>query len=239
MERLIRLVRRHPCLWDVNHLDYRDPRPKDEAWELVAKECGMKNGFEAKFNWKKLRDSHREALRRRRIKPTVSKPWKYEEQMKFILGDHSDMSAGTIDIEFRDTYNEEETFVQEVNMVYDDTVESPYSSPSHIEADSKADIQNHVQRVQQDELRDVDQRDVDASMTSQQQQDALSTLFDSLCQKTRVLPKYLQLRVQREVFEAVLRAEEEALSLDPLGTIQSSCSLNRASSSYGPSSSTK
>ncbi|KAJ2944068.1 hypothetical protein O0L34_g8407 [Tuta absoluta] len=233
MERLIKMVRKHPCLWDVNHVDYRDNRPKDEAWELVAKECGMKNGFEAKFHWKKLRDSHREALRRRRIKPTVTKPWKYEEQMRFILGEQNEMSTESV-IEFHDSYNDEETFVNEINMVYDDNTESPYSSPSHIEADSKVNIHKQVQNhVQQDELRDVD-----ASIASQQQQDALATLFDSLCQKTRVLPKHLQLRVQREVFEAVLRAEEEALSFDPLGTIQSSCSLNRASS-YGPSSSTK
>lgn len=62
-------------------------------------------------------------------------------------------------------------------------------------------------------------------------QDALSHLFESFCQKTRDLPKYLQLRVQREIFETITRAEEEALSYDSMNTYYSSTPSN--SSSYG------
>ncbi|XP_052750028.1 uncharacterized protein LOC128200484 [Galleria mellonella] len=44
--------------------------------------------------------------------------------------------------------------------------------------------------------------------------DALTNLFSSLYQKTRDLPKHLQLRVQREISESVTRAEEEVLLRD-------------------------
>lgn len=62
-------------------------------------------------------------------------------------------------------------------------------------------------------------------------QDALSHLFESLCQKTRDLPKYLQLRDQRQFFETITRAEEEALYYVSMNTYYCSTPFN--SSSYG------
>lgn len=52
------------------------------------------------------------------------------------------------------------------------------------------------------------------NIESSRPRDALTDLFVSLCQKTCDHPKYLQLRVQREIFETITRAEEEALSYD-------------------------
>lgn len=44
VEFFIERVRSQPCLWNQNHVSYRDHNKKDITWERIAKECGMVNG---------------------------------------------------------------------------------------------------------------------------------------------------------------------------------------------------
>ncbi|XP_061716888.1 uncharacterized protein LOC133524755 [Cydia pomonella] len=67
-------------------------------------------------------------------------------------------------------------------------------------------------------------------------QDALSNMLSSFCEKTRQLPKYLQVRVERQIFDIVSRAEEEALTFDSVNNYYRPTS---STSSYGYSSGTQ
>ncbi|KAH9641234.1 hypothetical protein HF086_003221 [Spodoptera exigua] len=60
-----------------------------QAEDLDYQHITSDQSKEAKSHWKKLRDSHREALRRRKTTTGQAaqnmKPWKYENLMEFLL----------------------------------------------------------------------------------------------------------------------------------------------------------
>lgn len=41
IESLIEAIRRHPCVYDTEHIDYRDQLRKDNAWEQTRVHCGL------------------------------------------------------------------------------------------------------------------------------------------------------------------------------------------------------
>ncbi|XP_045764305.1 uncharacterized protein LOC123866664 [Maniola jurtina] len=217
MESLIEKVKQYPCLWNMNDIYYRDTGKKDAAWDRIAKQCGLVNGREAKNQWKKLRDSHREALRRRKTATVqILRPWKYEAQMEFVLqqSEYTETvsSLPTLQDSHHDTQNSSDI----------ESTPSPPGSPHP--SSSYIDHENRKQKIL--EMSSFDMNRVP--------QDALSNLFASLYQKTRELPKYLQLRVQREIFESVTRAEEEAMSLDPLNSYYSPVARNSSALQSSP-----
>lgn len=192
-------------------------------------------GQEAKSQWKKLRDSHREAMRRRKTSTGQAtqnlKPWKYETLMEFLLSqtENSETSFNYSIYLEETSYNTQKISDQNTNNYVIEShpppSESPLSTLSTIKSEKNSnqlDISEIVQRreknreqrrTEREELR----RDI---IDSNRPQDALSALFASLCQKTRDLPKYLQLRVEREIFETINRAEEEALSYDSMNDLK-------------------
>ncbi|CAB3251855.1 unnamed protein product [Arctia plantaginis] len=213
VEFFIEKVRDCPCLWNMDHVSYRDMARKDLAWERVAKECNMSNGREAKIQWKKLRDSHREALRRRKPSSGISaqnlKPWKYEEKMKFVLTKTEVKESAIFWNDSNDTHNSGDNLIEN-NVTAEVTLPEPvlpmrYPDPLYTD-----------QEIREEKYRERHERRMHTF--DMNRSDGLSKLFDSFCQKTRELPKYLQLRVQREIFDTICRAEEEALSLnlDPI-----------------------
>ncbi|CAK1578512.1 unnamed protein product [Parnassius mnemosyne] len=216
MEIFIEQVRSHTCLWDTDSVAYRDTARKDLAWKLVAKACGMVNGAEAKNQWKKLRDSHREAMRRRKT-ATASQaqaigPWKYEKLMEFLLPQNRESYANFCNESYSDSH-------LGLSMDENDT----NGGPSTIE----------VEREMRRQLKEKEREEMRRHFYDENRvmRDALSDLFSSMCQKTRELPKYLQLRVQREIFESVTRAEEEALSYET--TSANSSYYNPNANKYG------
>ncbi|XP_045772157.1 uncharacterized protein LOC123872070 [Maniola jurtina] len=90
-EHLIELVRCEPCLYDTNHPDYSRKTLKDSLWVRIAKKLNYEDGPSAKDAWLKLRNCHRDAIRRRnKLHKTgsadiVTKPWKFENQMEFLV----------------------------------------------------------------------------------------------------------------------------------------------------------
>lgn len=88
MEKLIDIVRDHPMLYDTSHKDYMKRRLKDHLWNKIAKELKYTDGKTAKEAWWKLRECHREALRRQQKKrghiATNTRLWKYQKRMKFL-----------------------------------------------------------------------------------------------------------------------------------------------------------
>lgn len=164
------------------------------------------------------------------------RPWKYETEMGFLLTPSAKRPAFLNDTQDStyDTLNTTETSIN--NTIKESPPESPHLSEYSLPAEenmnhcvlhptSSTESENCDQKrlvtesiteiFQERDLRQIRKDELRRQVIDMHQfpQDALSKLFDSLCQKTRELPKYLQLRVEREIFEAVSRAEEEALSL--------------------------
>ncbi|CAB3254591.1 unnamed protein product [Arctia plantaginis] len=90
MNNIIDLVRNEPCLYDWDHPDYCNRALKESLWEKIAKQSKYKDGPAAKDAWLKLRNCHRDAIRRiskvsRSYPGFIPKRWKYEKQMEFLL----------------------------------------------------------------------------------------------------------------------------------------------------------
>lgn len=90
MNELIEAVRKYQCLYDVKHQDYVNIRLKESIWTRIAKELNLKNGSEAKKSWEKLRNNHRDALRRQKKSKSKNETgavnsWRYQEAMAFLI----------------------------------------------------------------------------------------------------------------------------------------------------------
>ncbi|VEN61351.1 unnamed protein product [Callosobruchus maculatus] len=90
-EKLIEEVRNFKFLYDTNDENYLKIKLTDCVWREIAKNLGLKNGNEARTAWKKLRNCHRDALRRQKkcmrsgIPASEIQPWRYQKQMNFLL----------------------------------------------------------------------------------------------------------------------------------------------------------
>ncbi|XP_047118277.1 uncharacterized protein LOC124798792 [Schistocerca piceifrons] len=88
MEQVTETIRRCPLLWNTDLEKCRDSNLKDTAWGEIAEQLGQ-NKANLKEEWRKLRDHHHQALFQKKIKSgqsaTKFKPWKYEQQMEFLV----------------------------------------------------------------------------------------------------------------------------------------------------------
>ncbi|XP_049874657.1 uncharacterized protein LOC126372800 isoform X2 [Pectinophora gossypiella] len=201
-----------------------DNRSEKEAAALAS-------GMAAKRHFKKLRDCHREAIRRRKYATGSAaanmKPWKYEAEMAFLLPhiEFQNILTAPVSAEEAQHFHEQSTTETSDNV---DTESPPLSLEVSL---ATTDTENRKRRKLDETATQISQERREQWQHQRDEfrrpQDALATLFESLYQKTRELPKYLQLRVQREIFESVTRAEEEAL--DPISTYLSPTS---STSSY-------
>ncbi|KAJ8934919.1 hypothetical protein NQ314_013109 [Rhamnusium bicolor] len=125
-EELIEAVRNRTVLYDTNNPEYMRSKLKDEIWNEIAKKVNLKVGADAKNAWLKLRNCHRDALRRQRkcfksgAAAVVVKPWKFQKQMEFLvpymanrsrcgnIGDDSDYEESQEQAENTETENVEE-----------------------------------------------------------------------------------------------------------------------------------
>jgi hypothetical protein len=173
--------------------------------------------------WKKLRCSHREAMRRRNFDKNMA-PWKYEYLMEFLI------PPAINDFEANNSIEPEESKGYEINIIQVDDSKTASDDEKHYlsveEPQLQMDDTYNDPDPLQSELRDRRRTEVDRGRIEHrhniydnnrtgaffEMKDALTDLFSSLCQKTRQLPRHLQLRVQKEIFESVNRAEEEALA---------------------------
>ncbi|XP_046395715.1 uncharacterized protein LOC124162975 isoform X1 [Ischnura elegans] len=88
-EKLIEKVKGYPFIYQPQHEHYSSMRLKEETWAKIARELGYQNGDEVRDHWKKLRDCHRDALRRQRKRNskgiTDVKKWMYQKEMNFLI----------------------------------------------------------------------------------------------------------------------------------------------------------
>ncbi|KAJ8714794.1 hypothetical protein PYW08_004775 [Mythimna loreyi] len=88
-ERLIDEVKKYPVLYDTQHEHHRDIDVRDRCWLDISERLGA-NSEVLKREWKILRDSMRQALKRSKTGATTKaglpcKKWRFQSRMAFVL----------------------------------------------------------------------------------------------------------------------------------------------------------
>ncbi|XP_048484041.1 uncharacterized protein LOC125490065 [Plutella xylostella] len=89
-QKFIESVKQFPCLWDTRLTTYKCNETRGAAWEIIIKDNGIKDVQTAKAKWKKMRDNHRDAIKRQnstrsgQAAKQITK-WKYQKIMEFLL----------------------------------------------------------------------------------------------------------------------------------------------------------
>lgn len=93
---LINEVKKYPILYDFNHEKYSDKDIRARIWSRISEDVGMSTK-EAKHQWKRLRDSLRDALKRQGGKLGIGcrKTWRYHKKMEFVVPFMTNREPGT------------------------------------------------------------------------------------------------------------------------------------------------
>ncbi|XP_013196545.1 transcription factor Adf-1 [Amyelois transitella] len=89
-EKLINEVKKCPVLYDTRDENHRDINARDRCWQEISTKLGVHCEI-LKREWKILRDSMRQALKRSRntnaatSARALGKKWRFQSQMAFLL----------------------------------------------------------------------------------------------------------------------------------------------------------
>lgn len=147
------------------------------------------------MEWKKLRDNHRDALKRaklgkNKLLPAHITTWKYAKAMQF-LEPH---------MKYRITEHIE-------------TAE-PFSFPPHekIESDVSTSTTETPAPVTNLSVEKPVKRKCVEQSSGSGGSDALDAFFSCMLQSTREMPQWMQTQVKRNIFNVIMEAEEVLLS---------------------------
>ncbi|GBP59231.1 hypothetical protein EVAR_97733_1 [Eumeta japonica] len=180
VRKFIEAIKEYPELWNTNVEGYRAVNLKEKLWVKVAKEHGFASVTEAKAQWKKLRDIHRDSLKRRRFKHM--EPWKYSQQMAFLIPHMMN----------RKPENNVSLGLNQKLMEYQSDDEYNILSRDDV-AMGQENCSSFMSEGDSAQAVDVD---------------PIKKFFDSMCDSTKLLPEVYQLRIKKRVFEIVTEAEE-------------------------------
>ncbi|CAH2068798.1 unnamed protein product, partial [Iphiclides podalirius] len=208
MESFIEGVRLHPCLWNPLHPDYREIHVKDKAWRRVVEHYNnesIPNIQVAKIEWKKLRDNHRDALKRaklgkNKLLPAQITTWKYAKAMQF-LEPH---------MKYRITEN------IEIDI-------GPTTSPMNCE-------QNIITTDNAEQLKSwspLKKRRVEVNNDNQHEADALESFFNCILKSTKMMPHWMQTQVKKKIFAVIIEAEETLSNQQYGNTINDNVTITR------------
>ncbi|PSN47005.1 hypothetical protein C0J52_15327 [Blattella germanica] len=232
LEDLIKNVKLYPALYDAFPSGYCTNAKKSAIWEQIGKRCRV-TGDVAKEQWLKLRECHREALRRRTFKRGAYAPniklWKYEKQMEFLLPHMrhrkrpSTLSQIAREIELSQkqpvTQEENEDNPLEVteqdeaqemwntvdsSQIFEENISSPLKK-QRTEKNSFLDFLKEQAQRRDERLKETT-RLLQNNITDEN--DPLKKFFESMFLSTKALDPSLQTFVKRKVFEAVCEAED-------------------------------
>ncbi|XP_045760634.1 uncharacterized protein LOC123864322 isoform X2 [Maniola jurtina] len=185
-------VRLHPCLWNPMHPEYREVHVKDEAWQRVVDRYNNKsipNIQVAKTEWKKLRDNHRDALKRaklgkNKLLPAQITTWKYAKAMQFL----------------------------EPHMKYRITENIEFEAPSGVSGSVK-NSEHDVTTTDNAENVSINghvskKRCVECKSDLRHEGEALESFFNCILQTTRTMPLWMQTQVKKKIFAVIIEAEE-------------------------------
>ncbi|KAJ8717381.1 hypothetical protein PYW08_005780 [Mythimna loreyi] len=211
MERIfIECVKQHPCLWQTDCADYKISEKKEKAWKKVIEESevsenGIKTVKEAKYFWKKLRDILRQSLyKQRRVAGT--KKWKHQEHMEFLLPYLKSIDTGRNPILNSEILLKDDVENDSPDDTSDSTTPKQPRKMENIFVNSLSREDSDSSVVDRNQF--PDRRVVGASDS---QRPALESFFSSMCEMTSTLPEYIQMRIERKIFDVVMEAREEHL----------------------------
>ncbi|XP_073945496.1 uncharacterized protein [Choristoneura fumiferana] len=200
MDAFIESVRSQPCLWNPLHPDYREMHVKDEAWQFVVEQNNdrsIPNIQIAKSEWKKLRDNHRDALKRaklgkNKLLPAQITTWKYAKQMQFLEPHMKYRITEHIEMEpLGDSGPKREHESQGSNTT---GAETEGATPPPAKRRCAAD------------------RAGDTSLKLRRDPDALESFFNCILKSTREMPQWMQTQVKKNIFAVIIEAEEQLSS---------------------------
>ena len=151
----------------------------------------------ARTEWRKLRDNHREALKRaklgqNKLLPAQVTTWKYAKAMQF-LEPH---------MKYRITENIEmdpPVIIRAKNSEHD------VSTTNAVES-AKSDVTPHKRRcVEHTE-------DTPPILRHEKEVDALESFFNCILKSTRDMPQWMQTQVKKKIFAVIIDAEESLSS---------------------------
>lgn len=182
---------------------------------------------EIKALWKKLRDGHRQALNKK--KPSngqagfsdSSRVWKYEKQMAFLVPylsnrqrstnvfaglDMTQQSDDNTQVEVEDEESVVTAKVPQPQVIYRTNIPRHKRKSDHLLLDHLELKQKR--RDTKPKTREVFRQEL---LCSKPEDTGLKKFFDSMCDQTSALPEYLNIKVQRQVFNIVMEAREKEL----------------------------
>ncbi|XP_045510671.1 uncharacterized protein LOC123705730 [Colias croceus] len=194
MEAFIEGVRKQPCLWNPLHPDYREMQIKDEAWQTIVEHYNnnsIPNIQVAKIEWKKLRDNHRDALKRaklgkNKLLPAQITTWKYAKAMQFLEPHMKYRITENIEMDPPSTNNS-------INKINDYDVSTTESNDIIMGNSAK-------------------RRCIEKSNQYREDIDALESFFKCMLQSTKVMPHWMQTQVKKKIFAVIIEAEEHLSS---------------------------
>ncbi|GBP46699.1 hypothetical protein EVAR_86952_1 [Eumeta japonica] len=198
--RLIDEVRKYRTLWDPGHEDYSSGAARDACWFQISQTLGS-NSEALKREWKTLRDSLRQALRRRPRRPgEPPRRWRYERQMSFLFPYLTERVLVTFCSDLLEDSR------QPRNLTSSDSSYKPGGKKRPVDVDPVAEGEDDEETPRAARAAPVSPG---APPPDSQEPEALELFFASVCQSTRRLPLRYQHQIQRHVLELVLRAEED------------------------------
>ncbi|XP_022825544.1 uncharacterized protein LOC111355728 [Spodoptera litura] len=223
MEEFIDMVHQLPCLWDTGCRDYRDMRKKELAWKRIVTQLkcdDIPDVKTAKAEWKKLRDSHRDSLKRARAMANgqdevITNKWKYADIMKFLLP-YMKTRKRKRNVTISSDENKESSpspsdSLLEARPCTSNTDKLDFNSESHTSQLESTSLENeHMYRKRKVEndigeiMIDMDRNN--SSYTSSKH--PLDSFFESMCETTKQFPTWLQYTVKRKIFNVISEAED-------------------------------
>lgn len=151
----------------------------------------------ARTEWRKLRDNHREALKRaklgqNKLLPAQVTTWKYAKAMQF-LEPH---------MKYRITENIEmdpPVIIRAKNSEHD------VSTTNAVES-VKPDVTPHKRRCVEHA------EDTSPVLRHEKEADALESFFNCILKSTRDMPQWMQTQVKKKIFAVIIDAEESLSS---------------------------
>ncbi|XP_022828260.1 uncharacterized protein LOC111357690 [Spodoptera litura] len=196
MERFIHAVRAHPCLWNPQHPHNADVHARGQAWQNVIEEINdssISNIKTARTEWRKLRDNHREALKRaklgqNKLLPAQVTTWKYAKAMQFL--------------EPHMKYRISENIEIDPPVTMGKTSEHDVSTTN-----TKSDVIPPKRRCP-----DSEEPAASGVKLQEKEKDALESFFNCILQSTREMPHWMQTQVKKKIFAVIIDAEEQLSS---------------------------
>lgn len=148
----------------------------------------------ARSEWKKLRDNHREALKRaklgqNKLLPAQITTWKYAKAMQFL-----------------------EPFMK-YRITEDIEMDPPMSSFKQSDQDVSTtevvDIKTENQSKRRCTECTGDRHEPQYSRHQHEHTDALESFFECILKSTRDMPPWMQTQVKKKIFAVIIEAEEQ------------------------------